>query len=69
LGSAAAALASLAGPVVGGHAADSFGYQSVWMLAAAGVALGLLLTLPLLRVPGAGASADATRVAGEGLAT
>jgi MFS family permease len=45
--SAAGALASLAGPVVGGHAADSFGYASVWVLAAAGVVVALLLSLAL----------------------
>jgi MFS family permease len=61
LGSAAGAAASLAGPVVGGHVADSFGYQAVWVLAAAGVALGLLLTLPLMRVGAAGPQRRAER--------
>lgn len=46
---ASGALASLAGPVIGGHAADTFGYTSVWLLAAGGVALALLLTLALAR--------------------
>jgi MFS family permease len=64
LGSAAAALASLAGPVVGGHVADSFGYQAVWVLAAAGVAVGFVLTLPLLGVPAAAAPQSASLAEG-----
>jgi MFS family permease len=47
--SAVGAFASLAGPVVGGHAADTFGYTSVWLLAAAGVGLALLLSMALPR--------------------
>ena len=47
--SAVGAFASLLGPVVGGHTADTFGYTAVWLLAAAGVGLALLLSLALAR--------------------
>ena len=46
---AASAGAFLIGPVVGGHVADHFGYTYVWVLALVGVAIGLVLTLPLAR--------------------
>jgi MFS family permease len=46
---ASGALASLAGPMIGGHAADTFGYTSVWLLAAGGVGVALLLSLALTR--------------------
>jgi MFS family permease len=48
LANAAVAVAGLAGPVVGGHVADRFTYEAVWIFGAASVAAGLLLTLPLL---------------------
>jgi MFS family permease len=64
LANASAAAAGLAGPVVGGHVADSFGYQAVWALGAIGVAAGFVFTLPLMAVAaarrrgGAAAAAD-----------
>jgi hypothetical protein len=59
LANAAGALAGLAGPVIGGHVADRHGYESVWLLGAAGVAAALVLTLPLRGVAGAAAGAAA----------
>lgn len=44
---AATAGAFLIGPVVGGHVADAFGYTWVWLLAIVGVAISLLLSVPL----------------------
>lgn len=62
---AAGAGAFLLGPVLGGHVADSYGYDAVWLLGAVGTALALIVGLVLRREKELGGPQGAVAIAEE----